>query len=95
VSITTVDLPKKAGIYDVVYQNKTIGQLAFNYNRIENKLQFLKLPESKSIEKINSIKSFWQSEQIFFKSQQLWLWFLWAALLFLIIEMLLLRFWKV
>jgi hypothetical protein len=95
VSITTTDLPKKAGIYDVVYQNKTIGKLAFNYNRKENKLQFLKLPENQSVEKISSIKTFWQSEQNFFKSRQLWLWFLWAALLFLIVEMLLLRFWKV
>ncbi len=94
IAVTTDDMPTQAGIYSIMYQNKKLGSIAFNYNRKENLMKYLEVPENKRVHKINNIKSFVTKQQAFFKSQSLWQWFLGLALLFLLIEMLLIRYWK-
>ena len=94
VAVTTDDLPAKDGIYNIMYKNQKIGSVAYNYNRKENLTKYLEVTENKHVNKINSIKSFVTQQQAFFKSQSLWQWFLALALLFLLIEMLLIRYWK-
>ncbi len=94
IAVTTDELPARAGIYNIMYQNRKIGSVAYNYNRKENLTQYLEIPENEYVHKLTSIKSFVTQQQEFFKSQSLWQWFLSLALLFLLIEMLLIRYWK-
>ncbi len=94
VNLVFDDLPNKPGIYDVVYQGEKIESIAFNADRRENTLSYLNLPELINLKKIQSVQSFATVQQSFFDKQYLWQWFLILALLFLLIEMLLLRYWK-
>ncbi len=94
ITVTTDELPIQAGIYNVMYQNRKLGSVAYNYNRKENLMKYLQVIENEHIHKINSIKSFVTQQQAFFKSKSLWQWFLGLALLFLLVEMLLIRYWK-
>ena len=94
IAVTTDELPARAGIYNIMYQNRKLGSVAYNFNRKENLTQYLEITENEYVHKLNSIKSFVTQQQEFFKSQSLWQWFLGLALLFLLIEMLLIRYWK-
>lgn len=92
--VTTDEMPTQDGIYHIMYKNKKLGSVAYNYNRKENLTKYLKLPDNENVKKIKSVKYFTTQQQTFFKSQSLWQWFLGLALLFLLIEMLLIRYWK-
>jgi len=94
ITVTTEQLPTQAGIYKVVYQGHKIGSVAYNYDRRENRLKYLKIPKINNVKQVNSIQSFVMEQEAFFKSQDLWRWFVILALVFLLLEMLVLRFWK-
>ncbi len=94
IAVTTDELPALDGIYNVMYKNQKIVSVAYNYNRKESLMKYLELLENENVHKINDIKSFVTQQQAFFKSQSLWQWFLGLTLLFLLIEMLLIRYWK-
>ncbi len=84
----------KAGIYRAVYDADTLSSLAFNYNRRENLLKFLKLPDFKNIKRINSVKAWNLTQKKWQEKTSLWKYFLGLASIFLLIEMLLLHYWK-
>jgi len=94
IQLQTGELPSKAGIYHIIYRQQKIGSVAFNYNRAENRLSFLKLPALKNISQANSLKNFLTEQKHFNQDKPLWKWLLIAALLFLLMEMLVIRFWK-
>ena len=94
VDITTTDEPSQAGIYQIVKEETFIEYCSFNYTRDESTLQYaaadawdgVTLHDSvatlfESINEANSINSFWK-------------WFVIFALLFLVLEMLILKFYK-
>ncbi len=94
VDITTVDEPANAGTYQIEKEQQFIENISYNYNRHESVLQYAD-PEDwqgaevhtnveelfDTIAEINSINSFWK-------------WFAIFALLFLMLEMLILKFYK-
>ena len=94
ITITTHRRPQQAGIYDITYLGHKIGSVAYNDNRKEHALRFLNLPKLQNIKHLESIRSFVNQQQVYFKSKKLWPWFLGLALLALLIEMLLIRYWK-
>jgi hypothetical protein len=90
--ITTVGLPDKAGNYRIMHKDSTIAWTSYNYPRSESRLRYLELSETGElrifddvntltdyISDANSVKSFWK-------------WFVILALLFLIGELLVLKF---
>ncbi len=87
--------PNAPGHYTIINpQNDTLSQLAFNLNRKENQFNYL------DVSNINNVKSYdsfiayaqnWSESQI---QKSLWQWFIAFALIFMIIELLLLRFIK-
>ncbi|MBC3846460.1 BatA domain-containing protein [Winogradskyella echinorum] len=94
VVMETDDLPNKAGIFSVKNKDVTLQNLSFNYNRSESNLSYYDLNqlENASVDSnlattINTIKS---STTI----NALWKWFVIFALVFLIIEILLLKYLK-
>jgi len=86
--------PIEAGIYQAVIANDTIKSLAFNYSRRENRLKFLNLPSVNNVYRINSVKQWHQIQKKWKNKKTLWAWFLLIALVFLIIEMILLKYWQ-
>ena len=96
VRISTLEKPEKAGIYSVKVQEKFIKNIAYNYNRKENSNLFYKLQkyENKHIKVMpsfeNSFLEIQQNEQI----NALWKWFLLAAIAFILLEILLIKYLK-
>jgi hypothetical protein len=89
--------PLKAGFYEIRNQDTVLKNIAFNYSREENKfnqsnLDYLK--KYKNIKLSDTITSAF--EQIYLESQtnNYWRFMLLFALIFLILEMIIIKFWK-
>lgn len=92
--ITTEDLPEKAGHYALHYKSDTIQYLSYNFNRNESVLRYLdpeELFSDLSTETIESSLNFIKSSV---KIKSIWKWFVIFALVFLALEMLILKFFK-
>lgn len=95
VSLRFEDYPETAGHYQLLNQaNDTIGSLAFNGTRKESDLNYLKIEEHPSLKVYNTFKDYTQAFNENSKIKSLWQWFIALALIFMIIELLLLRFIK-
>ncbi len=95
----------EAGYYDILWKNSLKKSVSFNYNRIESLLNFHTLEELKNILQVNDLKNFSIIEndnsndmtkaiQLGGTGIKLWKWFVLAALLFIAIEICLIRFLK-
>lgn len=95
VKLSFREYPEDAGHYAVkTPKQDTLSILAFNPNRKESQLNYL---EINKLDNINSYASFSKYTQSFYESytiESLWKWFVVLALIFMIIELLLLRFIK-
>jgi len=94
---------KEAGLYDLLDADtrNPIQSLAFNYNRTESDVELLEPSAIKNLFASSSIKVYDKSDiplNTLIKQEEngrpLWRLFIWLALLFIAIEILLLRFWK-
>lgn len=93
----------KAGHYDLGLQaSEAVDAFAFNYDRRESVLDFFsdqelqeRLGEQVSILNATNEATFASQLQNSEQGKPLWRYFIWAVLLFLLLEVLLLRFWKV
>ena len=95
VKITTApDLPLLAGNFEVKKQNELITSLGFNYNRKESDLRIYPIEQLQNVEIKNSITQYFSSLRNQSEVDELWKWFVIFALVFLAIEMLLLKFLK-
>ena len=91
---------KTAGVYDLFMdESEPLSAIAYNYDRRESVLDYYALPELKAKYNAPNI-SFIEGNNVTLDVQQidkgipLWKWCLALALLCLLVEMLLLRFWK-
>ena len=98
VSINTFDYPTEAGFYAVVHQKDTLQTLAFNPPKSESKLQFLNFNsiknEAKMVKNEASIKDIFTKIDKKNEVQWLWKWFLTLAIVSLLLEILILKFYK-
>lgn len=98
------DQIKEAGNYNLVFENQTVNSFAFNYDKKESKLESLSEDELKSLLESKNIKDFeiiTEAEESFeYKLNKLnqgvhlWYYFIVLALIFVLIEILLIRFLK-
>ena len=95
------DQIKERGIYNLTLEDQTIHKMAFNYDRIESDVSYgdmkaISAKISPTAEIINQTASADISQVIDSKKSgiQLWRWCLILALVFLLIETVLLRIWK-
>ncbi|MDY0781474.1 BatA domain-containing protein [Tenacibaculum sp. IB213877] len=99
VSLTTKDQPTKAGFYTVFKEKDTLKTLAYNYSNKESLLQFLDVEElANKHENISLSTSVEQTLQEIHKKnevQWLWKWFLALAIVSLLLEILILKYFKV
>jgi hypothetical protein len=94
VSLTFDENPKEDGIYTISENRTALKNISFNYPRKESELVFMDLNPLDVASKQNSITSLFSELQNDNRVTELWKWFVILALLFLLIEMLLIKFLK-
>jgi hypothetical protein len=94
VSITAQNIPKKAGNYQLTQQKQKLRTLSFNHDRKENKLIYARVDNEKRIETKENIAQLFSDLKNENEIDEFWKWFVIFAAIFLITEMLLLKFLK-
>ena len=94
VQLITNELPNKAGTFEVKNKETVLKHLSYNYNRNESNLTYFDLYSIKNVEVSNSVGSTINDIKSATNVNELWKWFVIFALAFLIIEMLILKFFK-
>lgn len=98
VNITTKINPTNAGFYHIMRKTDTLQTIAFNNPKEESALSFLDL---NALKEVNGSTNFYASIEDFFTDlneknevQWLWKWFLALAIVSLLLEILILKFYK-
>ncbi len=94
VEITTVEFPQNPGNFGVSQNEATVMGISYNVNRKESELIYQDIEEVKNIEILNDIPQFISSGGYKKDVDTLWKWFVTFALIFLITETLLLKYFK-
>lgn len=98
VSIQTKEQPKEQGFYEVINDSQTIENLAFNYSKSESLLNFLNISElikeNPNLSYSSSVEDVFQKNLEKNKVTWLWKWFLALAIVSLLFEILILKFFK-
>ena len=92
--MTTTDEPNKAGNYQIVKENEFLENISYNYARSESKLQYQNPEDWKGAEVYKSVDDLFDSYTDSDSINSFWKWFAIFALLFLLFEMLILKFFK-
>jgi hypothetical protein len=94
VVITTDEDPVLANNYSVNEKNESLQNVSYNYNRNESNLVYQDITSIPQITVSNSISDIFNVIKSETKVNELWKWFAIFALAFLIIEMLILKYFK-
>lgn len=94
VRITTKEEPISAGFYEIKQQNDLIKNCAFNFPKSESSLDFLAISDINNTSMSTSVKSTLENINDEHKIQWLWKWFLALAIVSLLLEILILKFFK-
>ncbi len=94
IEITTSELPQTPDNYSVVLRDVQQMGLSFNVNREESNMNYTDLDGIKNVKQIENLNEFFISEGYVAEKNTFWKWFVTFALLFLIIETLLLKYFK-
>lgn len=92
VLITTTEDPNKAGNYQINNENEFLENISYNYNRNESELVYLNAEEWKGANTHKSIDNLFDSITDANSINSFWKWFAIFAILFLVFEMIILRF---
>jgi len=94
VFITTVDEPAIAANYDVEKETTYIETISYNYPRKESLLTYADLSQWEGVNRYDSVEALFDSVAEANMVRSFWKWFVIFAVLFLILEMLILKFYK-
>ena len=94
VAISTSENPHIANTYSIQNKNKVIKNVSYNYDRTESNLIYQDLAPYKNVTQSDSITEIFNIIKSDTKINDLWKWFVIFALLLLIIEMLILKYFK-
>lgn len=94
VRITTSDLPEKPGNYSVFNRDEVITSLSYNIDRSQSKMEYSDLSSMENIKVVNDLEEFFTAAGYKKEVDTLWKWFVTFALIFLVIETLLLKYFK-
>ena len=92
--ITTNEEPSVSNIYSVKDKAESIQNVSYNYDRKESNLIYQDLSSLEQITVSNSVTDIFNTLKSETKVNELWKWFVIFALAFLIIEMLILKYFK-
>ncbi len=94
VEISTENIDLKAGNYDISNSSSIVGTISFNFSREESDLRYSDLTNIEGIKVYNSAEDYFSESNAASQIVSLWKWFIIFALIFLAIEMLLIKFLK-
>ena len=94
VIITTEDEPNNAGVYSIEKEGQSLENVSYNYNRKESLLQYANPEDWTGVSVYDSVEELFNSIAEENTINSYWKWFVIFALLFLIFEMLILKFYK-
>jgi hypothetical protein len=94
VIISTLETPSFAGTYTIKDKNEAIKRVSFNYDRAESNLVYKNLSESKNTMVAQSVSDSFDTIKSDAKVNALWKWFVIFALVLLVIEMGILKYFK-
>ena len=98
IQLKTTDIPSKSGHYEILYKNNLLKTIAYNYSRRESQLKYSNLTELfKNVDNVTISNSIEDTFIKLNKQQQiksLFKWFLGLTILFLLLEMCILKFFK-
>ncbi|PNQ73142.1 hypothetical protein C1T31_09155 [Hanstruepera neustonica] len=94
VTVTTDESPDMAGNFDILKKSESISKVSFNYNRDESSMAYQDLSNLQNITISNSAADMIKTLKSNSKVNELWKWFIIFALAFLLIEMLILKYFK-
>lgn len=98
VRLTTEDNPLQAGFYQIKKGEQSLKNIAYNYNRLESNIQYVNIKERlkqyKNVNYSTSIKQAFEQLSDVYKATSIWKWFIGLAILFWLIEMLLIKIMK-
>ena len=99
VVFSTLNEPKTVGFYDILLDKDTLTSIAYNSSSSESSLAFYNLntikKENKNIEVFGSIKEYFKEINEKNKVQSLWRLFLAIAIVSLLLEILILKFFNI
>ncbi|EDP96053.1 BatA domain-containing protein [Kordia algicida OT-1] len=94
VRLTTDEFPSEAGIYSIKNQDTELQQISYNFDRKESTLQYHNMAQSYPNQTHTTVAQFFEDLKNEQSVASLWKWFVIFALLFLCIEILILKFVK-
>ncbi|SRX56013.1 BatA domain-containing protein [Aequorivita sp. CIP111184] len=94
VLMTTTDEPNNANNYQIVKESEFLENISYNFNRNESELQYLNIEDWKGAEIYKTVEDLFDSLTEANSINSFWKWFAIFALLFLLFEMLILKFYK-
>ncbi len=94
VLLSTIDEPDKAGNYQIIKEQEFLENISYNFLRSESDLNYLKIENWKGANVHKNISSLFESITEANSIKGLWKWFVIFALLFLIMEMFVLKYLK-
>ncbi|MGM1056893.1 MAG: BatA domain-containing protein [Bacteroidota bacterium] len=94
VEMITDEFPQKPGNFNISQNEQTVMGISYNVNRKESKLIYQDIENIQNVEILNDIPEFISSGGYKKDVDSLWKWFVTFALLFLIMETLLLKYFK-
>lgn len=94
VRLTTDEFPSKAGIYSIKNQNTELQEISYNFDRKESTLQYHNMVNSYPNQTHTTVAQFFEELKNEQSVASLWKWFIIFALVFLGIEILILKFVK-
>jgi hypothetical protein len=94
VRIVTYESPTNSGAYKISRVNDVLKEVSYNYNRNESYLNYFDLTEFKRDNVSDSLEKTFAKIKSDSNVKELWKWFVIFALIFLIIEMLILKYFK-
>ena len=94
VEITTMDDPSHAGIFDIEKDDQVLEKVAYNFSRDESNLTYAQPEEWQGVSTYSSVNELFNLIAQENAITSFWKWFVILALLFLALEMLVLKFYK-
>ena len=94
VMVTTVDEPSNAGVYSINRKEQYIEDISYNYARDESDLYYLDIEDWDGVRSYGSVQDVFETLQQENSITGFWKWFAIFAILFLVFEMLVLKFYK-
>ncbi len=94
VSVITNELPIESGIYQINKSAETLEHISYNYNRSESNLNYFDLSTIDNASVASSIPQVFNTIKSNTNINALWKWFTIFALVLLIIELLILKYFK-